>query len=241
MRRSGASHAARRNSSRPTRSASCNSAGAPRNKALSRRARAQSAAAAGCRRRRSPRSPRARYPQMADATSLPANSLLVDSGDHRRERFCFTCRSLYLCASVPIPFSKKSRRNVVRASENGARASGSTRVGLRPAADWHKRNFITRVLIPSMFTRRAVKGGLPLFPKLKAGEVCITWIGHASFLVQTRSVNVLIDPNWSMWLKVIKRLKKPGFDLFHLPEIDFVLVTHAHFDHLDRRTLRKVA
>lgn len=52
---------------------------------------------------------------------------------------------------------------------------------------------------------------------------------------------MLIDPNWSMWLKVIKRLKQPGFDLHHLPEIDFVLVTHAHFDHLDRRTLRKVA
>ena len=141
---------------------------------------------------------------------------------------------------MPIPFSKKSRRNVVQASENGV-SSGSTRVGLRPAADWHKRNFITSVLIPSMFTRRAGKGGLPLFPKLKTGEVCITWIGHASFLVQTKTVNVLIDPNWSMWLKVIKRLKKPGFDLFHLPEIDFVLVTHAHFDHLDRRTLRKVA
>jgi L-ascorbate metabolism protein UlaG (beta-lactamase superfamily) len=41
--------------------------------------------------------------------------------------------------------------------------------------------------------------------------------------------------------QVVKRLKKPGFDLFHLPDIDFVLVTHAHFDHLDRRTLRKVA
>jgi hypothetical protein len=89
-------------------------------------------------------------------------------------------------------------------------------------------------LIPSLFTKRAGKGGLPLFPKLKAGEICITWIGHASFLVQTKDVNVLIDPNWSMWLKVVKRLKKPGFDLFHLPDIDFVLVTHAHFDHLDR-------
>ncbi len=63
----------------------------------------------------------------------------------------------------------------------------------------------------------------------------ITWIGHASFLLQTHEVNVLIDPNWSMWLKVIKRLKKPGFEIHHLPEIDFVLVTHAHFDHLDRR------
>lgn len=82
---------------------------------------------------------------------------------------------------------------------------------------------------------------MPLFPKVRKGEIGITWIGHASFLIQTPEVNVLIDPNWSMWLKVIKRLKRPGVDLHHLPEIDFVLVTHAHFDHLDRRTLRKVA
>ncbi|PYL08892.1 MAG: MBL fold metallo-hydrolase, partial [Verrucomicrobia bacterium] len=46
---------------------------------------------------------------------------------------------------------------------------------------------------------------------------------------------------WSKWLKVIKRLKQPGFEIHHLPSIDFVLVTHAHFDHLDRRTLRRVA
>ena len=142
---------------------------------------------------------------------------------------------------VPIPFSKKSRRNVIQGTENGVASTSSTKVGLRPSADWHKRNFLTSVLIPSLFTKRAGKGGLPLFPKVKKGELGITWVGHASFLVQTPDVNILIDPNWSMWLKVIKRLKKPGFDLFHLPEIDFVLVTHAHFDHLDRRTLRKVA
>jgi len=81
----------------------------------------------------------------------------------------------------------------------------------------------------------------PEFPKIREGEICITWIGHASFLVQTHEVNVLIDPNWSRWLKVIKRLRQPGFEIHHLPSIDFVLVTHAHFDHLDRGTLRRVA
>ncbi|CAN5175200.1 hypothetical protein BH20VER2_BH20VER2_00090 [soil metagenome] len=142
---------------------------------------------------------------------------------------------------MPIPFSRKSQRNVVRADENGTPPDGGTRVGLRPSADWHKRNFLTSVLIPSFFTKRAAGGQPPLFPKVEPGQICITWIGHASFLIQTHKVNVLIDPNWAMWLKVIKRLKRPGFDLHHLPSIDFVLVTHAHFDHLDRRTLRKIA
>ncbi|PYJ49633.1 MAG: MBL fold metallo-hydrolase, partial [Verrucomicrobia bacterium] len=143
---------------------------------------------------------------------------------------------------MPIRFPRKSRRNVVRqASEAGARTKRSTRVRLRPRADWHKRNFLTSVLIPSLFIKRAGGYAPPQFPKIREGEICITWIGHASFLVQTHEVNVLIDPIWSKWLKVIKRLKQPGFEIHHLPSIDFVLVTHAHFDHLDRRTLRRIA
>ena len=51
---------------------------------------------------------------------------------------------------MPIPFSKKSQRNLIKASENGAKTSAK-RVGLKPSADWHKRNFLTSVLIPSLF------------------------------------------------------------------------------------------
>jgi L-ascorbate metabolism protein UlaG (beta-lactamase superfamily) len=139
---------------------------------------------------------------------------------------------------VPIPFSRK-QKIVRQASQDGAKRS--TRVKLRPGSDWHKRNFLTSVLIPTLFTKRSGARARPLFPKVEQGQICITWIGHASFLIQTHEVNVLIDPIWSMWLKVIKRLKQPGFHIHHLPSIDFVLVTHAHFDHLDRRTLRRVA
>ncbi|HWY40577.1 MAG TPA: MBL fold metallo-hydrolase [Chthoniobacterales bacterium] len=113
---------------------------------------------------------------------------------------------------------------------------------LRPGSDWTKRNFITSVWIPSIFTKRSgPRNARPLFPNVQPGQISITWIGHASFLIQTHEVNVLIDPIWSMWLSVIKRLKEPGFNIHHLPSIDFVLVTHAHFDHLDRRTLRAIA
>jgi L-ascorbate metabolism protein UlaG (beta-lactamase superfamily) len=141
---------------------------------------------------------------------------------------------------VPIPFSRKSRRNVVRQATRDA-AKKSTRVSLRPGSDWRKRNFLTSVLIPSLFVRRSGEYTPPQFPKILPGQICVTWIGHASFLIQTHEVNVLIDPNWAKWLKVIKRLKQPGFEIHDLPAIDFVLVTHAHFDHLDRRTLRRVA
>ena len=146
---------------------------------------------------------------------------------------------------MPIRFPKKNRRNIVRQAPHGDTPAPvgrhSTRVRLRPRSDWHKRNFLTSVLIPSLFVKRSGEYVPPQFPEIREGEICITWIGHASFLIQTHEVNILIDPIWSKWLKVIKRLKQPGFEIHHLPSIDFVLVTHAHFDHLDRRTLRRVA
>jgi len=137
------------------------------------------------------------------------------------------------------PIRKKPRELGERKPTVGAR-----KVGLKPAQGWHKRNFVTEVLIPSLFTKRTgprKPKAAPRFPKLKAGEIGLTWVGHSSFLVQTPKANLLVDPIWAKWLKGIKRLRNPAFDIDDLPGIDLVLVTHAHFDHLDRRTLRKVA
>ncbi len=123
-------------------------------------------------------------------------------------------------------------------------AAPARKVGLKPARGWHKRNFVTEVWIPSIFTKRSgprTPKAAPSFPKPKPGEVGLTWIGHSSFLIQTRKMNFLVDPIWAKWIKGIKRLRNPAFEIDDLPDIDLVLVTHAHFDHLDRRTLRKVA
>ncbi|HEY5895116.1 MAG TPA: MBL fold metallo-hydrolase [Chthoniobacterales bacterium] len=115
------------------------------------------------------------------------------------------------------------------------------KVGLRPAKDWHKRNFLFEVFLPTLLSKRTGSSKTPIFPPLRKEEIGITWIGHASFLLQIKGKNILIDPNWARWLKVVKRIKHPGLHLHELPQIDLVLVTHAHFDHLDRRTLRAVA
>lgn len=122
-----------------------------------------------------------------------------------------------------------------------ARKKPDLHVDMKLGSGWHKRNFLAEVVIPSMFTRRHGKKNKPVYPELREGELCITWIGHASFLVQTPEHSVLIDPNWAKWLKVIKRIRQPGMEIHDLPAIDLVLVTHAHFDHLDRKTLRAVA
>ena len=103
--------------------------------------------------------------------------------------------------------------------------------------------FITDVLLPALFSRKRGHrhGSAPIFPKLKPKQVCITWIGHASFLVQGPHGNILVDPNWANWLLVARRLRHAGLAHHHLPNIDLVLITHAHFDHLNRKSLRRIA
>ena len=73
------------------------------------------------------------------------------------------------------------------------------------------------------------------------GELGVTFIGHSSFFLQMGGMNVVVDPNFARWLFVLKRLRKPGLHLHDLPPMDVVLVTHAHFDHLHRQSLRMIA
>ena len=155
-----------------------------------------------------------------------------------------------LVVERPGDLNPKGRKKHPEAAESaelprravaGSNRTAARKVGLAPKKGWHKRNFLTEILIPSIFTRRKGQHAEPLFPKLKKDEIAITWIGHASFLIQTSKMNILIDPNWAKWLKVVKRVKMPGLRIHDLPNIDLVLITHAHFDHLDRRTLRKIA
>jgi L-ascorbate metabolism protein UlaG (beta-lactamase superfamily) len=58
--------------------------------------------------------------------------------------------------------------------------------------------------------------------------------------LQFSDLNVLIDPNFANWLFLLKRLKRAGLRLQDLPRIDVVLLTHAHFDHFHKPTLRRL-
>ena len=73
------------------------------------------------------------------------------------------------------------------------------------------------------------------------GQLGVTFIGHSSFFVQLGGKNILIDPNFARWIFVLKRLRRPGLRPRDLPPIDAVLVSHAHFDHLHRPSLRAIA
>jgi hypothetical protein len=74
----------------------------------------------------------------------------------------------------------------------------------------------------------------------------ISYVGHASWLVQTVGVNLLLDPIWSQRASPFrnvgpKRVNDPGIAFVNLPPIDLVLVSHAHYDHLDLATLSRLA
>src|SRR5690349_24371326 len=73
------------------------------------------------------------------------------------------------------------------------------------------------------------------------GETALTFIGHSSFFVQIGGRNFVIDPNFAKWLFTLTRLRRPGLHIKDLPAIGAVMVTHAHFDHLQRPSLRAIA
>ena len=73
----------------------------------------------------------------------------------------------------------------------------------------------------------------------------ISFVGHASFLLQTSGLNILIDPVWSQRVSPVsfagpKRVNDPGIAFDALPPIDVVLVSHCHYDHLDVETLSRL-
>jgi L-ascorbate metabolism protein UlaG (beta-lactamase superfamily) len=70
----------------------------------------------------------------------------------------------------------------------------------------------------------------------------ITWLGHASFLVQLDGVSLLVDPALQPdgIFGGIARNVPPGLPVSALPPIDAALVSHSHYDHLDLPTLRAV-
>ncbi|HEV8616261.1 MAG TPA: MBL fold metallo-hydrolase [Methylomirabilota bacterium] len=74
----------------------------------------------------------------------------------------------------------------------------------------------------------------------------VTWIGHATVLVQMNGVNILTDPIWSQRASPLafagpRRLVEPGLRFEDLPRIHAVVISHDHYDHLDLATVHRLA
>ncbi|HEX2215886.1 MAG TPA: MBL fold metallo-hydrolase [Xanthobacteraceae bacterium] len=93
--------------------------------------------------------------------------------------------------------------------------------------------------VPNQFSDRPPE-------RVNGARLRISFVGHATLLVQTGGLNILFDPVWSERVSPFsflgpKRARAPGIAFETLPPIDLVLVSHCHYDHLDLATLSRLA
>ena len=75
-----------------------------------------------------------------------------------------------------------------------------------------------------------------------AAQPRVTWIGHATTLVQYRGINFLTDPHLTQYpfyyeFYLEPRFTQPALSFAEMPAIDFIVISHNHYDHLDHRTV----
>jgi L-ascorbate metabolism protein UlaG (beta-lactamase superfamily) len=83
-------------------------------------------------------------------------------------------------------------------------------------------------------------------PAVDGAAAVVTFVGHSTFLIQTPAGNVLTDPMYSERAGPLnmlgpRRVRQPAVPFDDLPPISTVLLSHNHYDHCDRRTLRLLA
>jgi L-ascorbate metabolism protein UlaG (beta-lactamase superfamily) len=115
------------------------------------------------------------------------------------------------------------------------------------SADDHPESFLFQTIpsfISSLYGRKKRQPEnksewIALEPPLEQSkEPVITWIGHASFLIQGAGVNILTDPIFGPASAFFPRILPPGIAREHLPRIDYVIVSHNHRDHCDLASLQ---
>lgn len=145
----------------------------------------------------------------------------------------------------------------------------SDRPGADPAGQARRRNLAEKLALAGGVARSGLRrypkqllaairdAGLPpravrpitSLDRLWASRLGVVWIGHATVLIRVGERTILTDPVFServgMSLRTVTlgpaRLLPPALDVDHLPRIDVVLLSHAHFDHLDKPSLRRLA
>ena len=109
---------------------------------------------------------------------------------------------------------------------------------------------ISQFLWQSLWSESAWPESLPnpvpsVIPDRVKDGIRATYINHATILIQVDGMNILTDPIWSERASPVtfagpKRIRAPGIKISDLPEIDLVLISHNHYDHLDTATLRQL-
>jgi N-acyl-phosphatidylethanolamine-hydrolysing phospholipase D len=117
------------------------------------------------------------------------------------------------------------------------------------ASAWVRtRFFVTRIWSSTFNPRTAdfpviANDGAAL--RANSGEATVTWVGHATLLIQLDGVNLVTDPQWSPRASPVsfggpQRVMPPGLRFEDLPPVHLVLISHDHYDHLDVATVRRL-
>lgn len=112
-------------------------------------------------------------------------------------------------------------------------------IGRMLAALWRERGFVTRPADPVPIVRRRASD----FATPPRDGLRVTWLGHSTALVEIEGQRLLIDPVWAERASPFgsvgpRRFHPPPLPLDELPELDVVLLSHDHYDHLDHHVVR---
>ena len=146
-------------------------------------------------------------------------------------------------AAVPDPLSARMLEGEFQNPPGGPSVSSGWSDGL---SLWWKMAWVS----PEDIARSVPAGhalpetkAIALLDSLKQADT-VTWLGHASFLIRLGGKTVLTDPYLTEYASPIsigpKRYVAPGISIERLPPIDLLLISHNHYDHLDRRTLARL-
>lgn len=121
-------------------------------------------------------------------------------------------------------------------------------------AQMNKKNFHIPTFLETMSEWRNNKRGVPdralpsMAPDLEKFLACdeddvkFIWLGHSTFLLRMAQKTILVDPVFSSVASPLpflaRRFQKPPLSLEDLPDIDFVLISHDHYDHLDMNSIK---
>lgn len=97
---------------------------------------------------------------------------------------------------------------------------------------------------------RKPKGSIPVhkiteLPKADTEDLAVTWFGHSTSLLQIHGMTVFIDPVLGDYASPVgfvgaKRMAEVPMEAENLPEIDLLLISHDHYDHLDYQTIKDI-
>jgi N-acyl-phosphatidylethanolamine-hydrolysing phospholipase D len=145
------------------------------------------------------------------------------------------------CYADPLPHhTQKGFRNLYNPSERGLGDLLRWQLGLGPSEP----PFVSPDQLPP-YKPDVVKPDLPRIKNPDPNQIQITWVGHSCFLIQMDGVNILTDPIFNdrsspFSIGGIRRLVPPGLKLEALPPIHAVMISHNHYDHLDKHTVERL-